>query len=210
MVIDKINAFFKQYKYLKYKKGEKLKDFEEQPEGVFCLQKGIVRCFSLSQDGIELTLNIFKPVSFFPMNWVINGKPDSYAYEAVEEVDVYIAPKEAVEKFLQDNPDVEHDLLKRIYRGLEGYFLRMESLLSGDAYFKTIVQVIIHTRRFGVLEKGIHNVDITHRQLASLSGLSRETVTREIKKLENKKLVSYMGKRLIVLDINKLEQELSL
>lgn len=210
MVSDKIIRFFSQYKLQKYEKGAFLKSFEKSPEGIFCLKKGTVRCFSLSKDGVELTLNLFRPLSFFPMNWVINGKIDAYAYEAIEEVEVYVAPRRNVEKFLFENPDVAYDLLKRIYRGLEGYFLRMESLLSGDAYIRTVVQIIIHARRFGIEENGTYQLDITQNQLASLSGLSRETVTREIRKLEKKNIISYRGKDLIVLSITQLEQELSL
>ncbi len=211
MVRTKITSFFGQYRLQQYKKGEILKSFDENPKGVFCLQKGNVRCIAVSKDGIELTLNVFKPISFFPMAWVINNTTDTYAYEALTDVEVYIAPKEAVEKFLKENSDVVYDLLKRIYRGLEGYFLRMESLLSGDAYLKTIVQIVIHTKRFGVIDTtGKYLVDITHAQLASLSGLSRETITREIKKLENKKLVMYKGKQLIVLDLKNLEKEITL
>ncbi|HEX8966100.1 MAG TPA: Crp/Fnr family transcriptional regulator [Patescibacteria group bacterium] len=210
MVTSKIINFFKQYKKRVYKKGEMVKSYDENPKGVFCLQKGAIRCIAVSKDGIELTINVFKPISFFPMAWVINNTIDLYAYEAISDVEVFIAPKESVEKFLKENPDVTYDLLKRIYRGLEGYFLRMESLLSGDAYIKTIVQIVIHTKRFGVIDaSGKYLVDITHAQLASLSGLSRETITREIKKLENKKLVMYKGKQLIVLDLKSLEKEVT-
>ncbi len=208
-IIEKINNFFTKYERHTYKKGEYLKTPDRQPEGIFCLQSGVVRCFAISKDGAELTINIFKPVSFFPVGWVINYASDNYTYEAITDVEVFIAPKDEFETFLQDNPDVVYDLLKRIYRGLEGYFMRMESLLSGEPHFRTVVQLIIHTRRFGKKEGEQYNVNLTHSQLASLAGLSRETVTREIKKLEDKKLVAYEGKQLIVLDIAKLEEQIT-
>jgi len=167
-----------------------------------------VRCFALSPEGTELTINIFKPVSFFPVGWALNNRADNYTYQAVTDLEVYIAPKEEFEKFLQHNPDVVYDLLKRIYRGLDGYFLRMESLLSGTPSFKTAVQLVIHTKRFGIKEAEKYKVNLTHTQLASLAGLTRETVTREIKKLEDKKLVTYEGKQLIILDIAKLEAQI--
>ncbi len=208
-VIEKVNHFFSKHERHTYKKGEYLKTPDKQLEGVFCLQNGVVRCFAISKEGAELTINIFKPVSFFPVGWVINNASDNYTYQATTDVEVFIAPKDAVEKFMQDNPDVVYDLLKRIYRGLEGYFMRMESLLSGEPYFRTVVQLIIHTRRFGKKEGEQYKVNLTHSQLASLAGLSRETVTREIKKLEDKKLIQYEGKQLMVLDIAKLEEQMA-
>jgi CRP-like cAMP-binding protein len=210
MVADKIQTFFGNYKKQSYKKGELLKNFDEKPSGIFCLEKGNVRCYAISKEGLEATLNTFKPIAIFPMNWIINNTLDNYIYEATTDVEASIAPRERVETFLEENPDVVFDLLKRIYRGLEGYFLRMESLLSGDAYLKTIVQIIIHTKRFGTPEKIGYAVDLTQTQVASLAGLTRETVTREIRKLEEKNLVSYRGKHLLVLDLTKLEQELDI
>ena len=122
----------------------------------------------------------------------------------------YIAPRKDVLRFLQKNHDVAFDLLQRIYRGLDGYFLRMESLLSGHAFHKTIIQLVIHMRRFSkhVVADDVHQTKLTHAQLASLAGLSRETVTREIKKLQAKKLLIYKGQTIIVPDIDALEQEL--
>ena len=207
-VTEKINNFFAKYERQTHKKGDYLKTSDKQPQGVFCLQSGIVRCFAISKEGAELTINVFKSVSFFPVAWVINNAPDNYTYEALTDMEVLIAPKNEFEIFLQSNPDVVYDLLKRIYRGLEGYFMRMESLLSGEPYFRIVVQLVIHTRRFGTKDGERYSVPLTHSQLASFTGLTRETVTREIKKLEEKKLVTYEGKKLIVLDITKLEEQI--
>lgn len=207
-IADKVTHFFGQYERQRYKKGDYLKFLDKQPHGCFCLQSGVVRCFSLSKEGAELTINLFKPVSFFPVGWVMNDANDNYTYEAVTDVEAFIAPKDAFKTFLQKNPDVMFDLLKRIYRGLEGYLLRMESLLSGSPCFRIVVQLVIHTRRFGVREGAKYQVHLTHTQLAALSGLARETVTREIKKLAEQKLVEYEGKTLIVLNLEQLEEHL--
>lgn len=208
MIADKVTHFFGQYERQRYKKSDSLKFLDKQPHGCFCLQSGVVRCFSLSKEGAELTINMFKPVSFFPVGWVINDANDNYTYEAVTDVEVFIAPKDTFKAFLQNNPDVVYDLLKRIYHGLEGYFLRMESLLSGDPYFRVVVPLVIHTRRFGVQEGEKYQVNLTHTQLAALSGLARETVTRVIKKLAEQKLVEYEGKQLTVLNLEQLEEHL--
>ncbi len=93
--------------------------------------------------------------------------------------------------------------------GLDGFFARLESLLLGDAYLKLLTQLVIHTKRFGQKNQNEITFDwhITHHQLASQTGLARETVTREIKKLQNKGLIGYTGKTLFVYDLSKLEQE---
>lgn len=207
-VEEKLQRFFKKHTKKSYKKGEYLiKD--KPPEGVFFLTKGIVRMFSVSKDGTELTVNIFKPFSFFPVGWIINNTPNKYFFDALTPVDVIVAPKQDFKKFIEKNHDVSYDLLKRIFKGLDGYFMRMESLLSGEGYYRTVTGLLLHARRFGEEKRGAPlTVPLTHIQLAKLTGLTRETVTREMKKLQDKGVVTYNGKTLIVNNIDVLEEEL--
>lgn len=158
-----------------------------------------------------LTLNIYKPYSLFPMSPLLNNKQDKYAYTTLTEVQGYFAPKKALREFIKKNPDVLFDLLKRIYRGLDGFFARLESLLLGDAYLRLLTHLVIYSKRFGENheKKPAFNWHITHHQLASQTGLARETVTREIKKLQDKGLIGYKGKKLVIHNPADLEKELT-
>lgn len=177
-------------------------------QGIFFLTKGVVRMFVLSK-GVELTLNIYKPHALFPMSQVLNNKKERYTYDALTEVQGYFAPKKDFGKFLSKNPPVLFDLLRRIYRGLDGFFMRLEALLSNDAYFRVLTQLIIYSKRFGQTDKNKITFDwhLTHRELASQTGLARESVTKQIKKLQDKGLIGYLGKKLVIYDLPKLEAE---
>ncbi len=210
-VETKLKTFFQNHTSKKFKKGEVLMRQQEMPEGIFFLSEGVVRMYTVSQDGEEYELNVYKSPSFFPVGWLINSSENRYYYEATIDSTVYIAPKNEFYTFLQSNQDVIFDLLQRVYRGLEGYFVRMETLLAGVAYYKTIAEIIISTQRFGepAATPRSHHVKLTHHQIASRTGLSRETVTREIRKLQKKDLVAYEGDQLTVLDLQLLQDELS-
>ena len=210
-VETKLKTFFQEHTSKKFKKGEVLMRQQEMPEGIFFLSEGIVRMYTVSQDGEEYELNVYKSPSFFPVGWLINSTENRYYYEATIDCTVYIAPKNEFLTFLYNNHDIIVDLLKRVYHGLEGYFLRMETLLAGVAYYKTIAEIILSTQRFAEPASAphSHHVKLTHHQIASRTGLSRETVTREIRKLQKKNLVTYEGDQLTVRDLRLLEEELS-
>jgi CRP/FNR family transcriptional regulator len=211
MTVQKqVEAFFTHYPKKRFQIGDLLIEPEETNEAVFFLFKGVVRMYSISKDGVEHTLNTFRSGTFFPLGPALNNTPNKYYFAAITDAAVRLAPKAEFLIFFKKEPTVMFDLLSRIYKGLDGYFLRMESLLSGDAYFKTIVQLILSTRRFGkqIDDSGNYLVRQTHKQIAEAAGLTRETVTREFKKMQNKKLVSYNGKQLIIHDLSRLEVEL--
>ena len=159
----------------------------------------------------DLTLNIYKPYSIFPISLILNGQ-NKYAYAALTEIRGYFAPKKDFTRFVNENPEVLFDLLKRIYRGLDGLYLRLEVLMSGDAYLRILTHLIIYARRFGQSkqDKIIFDWHLTHHHLASQTGLARESVTKEIKKMQNKDLIGYSGKKMFINNLAKLEEECSI
>lgn len=146
------------------------------------------------------------------MALILGVVKDKYRYDALTEVEGYFSPKADFEDFLRKNPQVLFDLLKRIYRGLDGLFMRLQALLTGDAYFRIVTSLIIYAKRFGKLNKDKVTFDfhLTHHQLASQTGLARESVTKEIKILQEKRLVGYLGKKLFIYNLSKLEEEYNL
>lgn len=208
-VLKKIYTFYEPFKTLKFKKGEILIRADEDPRGIFFLQKGIVKVYAISKKGDELLLNEYKPFSFFPMSWAITNAKNLYFYEAMTPVETGLAPKEQILEFIKINPDVLYDLITRVYRGTEGLLKKMAHLLSGEAYLRLITEILIESKRFGEKDGDKVTLAISEKDIAAQTGMSRETVSREIKILKDKGLVSFNKRLLIVNNISKLESELS-
>lgn len=208
---QKLDNFFRGHKKQNFHPKEILIRADEQPQGVFYLAEGMVKMYAISSQGEELVINIFRPLSFFPMDWVLNNSLTHYYYEAVSPVTVWKAPKEKFIKLLKSEPEILFDLVKRIYLGLEGYFSRMEFLMSGNARSRLIAEILIYARRFGKKEGSGVSIDVklTEKDLASQSGMTRETVSREIGKLKDKGIVSYQKNTLVIKNLYKLESELA-
>lgn len=203
-----LDNFFSRYKKISVKKGEVLLSPNSVPDGVYYLTEGVVRRYSISMSGEDVTLNTYKPNSFFPVAWIINDTLDNHYWEAQTDCILWMAPKEEVLIFLQSNPEVVFDLLQRIYSGMDGMWSRLESLMSGSAYIRLIAEIIILAKRFGDIKERSVNVKVSEKDLATSSGLTRETVSRQLQVLKKKKLVLYKNKTLTILDINLLESEM--
>lgn len=209
-VQNKLEKFFQKYKFIKYKKREILIRADDPPPGIFYLKEGIVRQYVISKNGDDLTLNIYKPYAIFPMAYAINNSIPTHYFEAMTEVSVFRAATEDVLQFVKKEPDVLLDLLSRIYRGLEGLFLRMEHLMMNDAQARLLTELIIYSRRFGKLKGNSIIVDLklTQKDLAAQSGIARETVGRVLKSLKDKGIINFRNKILVIKNLQKLEEEL--
>ena len=209
IVTEKLEAFFTKYKHQTYKKGEILIRADDDPSGIFYLKKGIVRQYTISKDGEEQTLNLYKPPAFFPLMWAINNTPNTYYFEAVTDAEIYRAPKDKTLEFLKSEPEIMYDLISRLYRGMHGLLSRIEYLQSGDAYTKVIFALLNASYRFGEKKDGSRvEISITHREISSLTGLTKETISRESAKLEKKELIINTNHLVIIKDIHMLENEL--
>lgn len=202
-----LTLFFKNFELESFAQG-KIISSPDKNKGIFFLTKGTVKMASLSGGKNEITLNIYKPYSLFPMSLVFDQK-DKHLYRSLTEVEGYFVPPKDFEEFIKKNPEVLFDLLKRIYHGLDGFFMLLETQLSGDAYLKTLTHLIIHAKRFGKVGQDIVTFDwqLTHKELASQTGLARESVTKEMRKLQKKGLIGYSGKKLFVYSLPGLEKE---
>lgn len=208
-VTKKLGEFFAKHKQQAYKKGEILIRADDVPQGVFYLKNGVVRQYSISKDGEEQTLNLYKPISFFPLMWAINETPNTFYFEAAVDVKVHRAPKNEVIEFLKNEPDVMYDLIGRLYKGMHGLLTRIEYLQSGDAYTKVIYALLNASYRFGEKKQNTKvELSITHREVSALTGLTKETISRECTKLEQKGLIDNFNHRVVISDIEKLEGEL--
>ena len=114
-VSNKLNAFFTNYRASTYKKGEIFLRAGDNPNSVFYLKEGRVKKYAISHKGEEVVVNIFRPISFFPMDLVFTGEENSYYYEAITDCKVWKAPPEEVKEFLKSEPDVLYDLLSRVF-----------------------------------------------------------------------------------------------
>jgi CRP/FNR family transcriptional regulator len=209
-LLDKLQSFSTKFSFRQYAKGETILNAEEDPPGIFYLQEGFVRFYSLSPEGKELTLNIFKPGSFFPMTWAVAERPNVYFFEAITAAKLRLIPKNKLLEFLQNEPELLFQFTQRILIGLDGLLTRMEYLLFGNASQRVTSVLLMSARRFGQEEKnGEVKIDfpLTHQSIANLAGLTRESTSLEMKKLENTGLISSKNRRITLIKPEKLKDK---
>jgi len=210
-VQQKIDQFFSQYPQRSYPEDQIIIFAEENPDKVFHIVSGKVAQYDISYRGDEVIINLFKSPAFFPMANAINHIDNHFFFKTETETVVQVAPPKDVVQFLRDNPDVMLDLLSRVYKGLDGVLGRMVHLMSGTARSRLIYELIIECRRFGHPEKGTGYILDTHEtHLAARSGLSRETVSREMKRLKEQSIIAINPSGIHVVDLPRLESLLGL
>lgn len=209
-ILDKLNDHFKDGVTKSYAKNQIITLANQEPEGVSLLIEGIIEQYDITPEGNRITVNIFKPPAFLPMSWAVNKTPNTYFYAALTDVSVKRADADKTIDFLKSNPDVMFDLLSRVYKGTDALLRRLVLAASGIASSRLIFELLIEAYRFGTeIDNSSVLVKIKQQSLAARSGIARETVSRELHKLEKSGLL-YMTKHGIEVKVKQLEKKLDI
>lgn len=210
--LHELDLFFSKFRLLHFQKGETILRPGDVPGGVFYLKKGYVKLYSVSKNGEELILIIFKPGDLFPITWAINETLNLYFLEAMTPVEIWKASKEGFLGFAKGNPEIYFEVSSRMMFRFDGLLRRMEYLVFGNAYAKVASIILICAQRFGEVGKGgvVIQVPLTHNDIATLVGVTRETVSVEIKKLKDRGLIANKGKKIIVRNASGLKKASSI
>jgi CRP-like cAMP-binding protein len=207
-----LDEFFEHTPIHYYKKRVMILHPNDTPKSVFYIKNGYVRVFRITEDGEELTLTILKPKDFFPLNYGFNHTVNTYYLEAITPLELWRAPQEEFIKFITTKPEVLYNLTSRIMERYDGVFSRMEYLVLSNAYIKVATTLFVCAKRFGKPSGDndiVIEVPLTHRDIATLVGITRETTSLEMKKLEKQGFLGRSGRLLAIKNIKRFEEEIS-
>ncbi len=210
--MDKILLnFFSNYKLFSFKRNETIvRSDTENNIYVYFIKKGLVRLYVHTITGSEINITVLKPNSYFPMITCMNNLPNRFNFGAVTETQVYRAPSPEVISYIQNNNELTYDLAKRLGRGLDGMTKIIESIAINTARNKILMYFYLMMKRFGAVEKSSVALPLktTHKDIANSVGLTRETVTRELKQIMNEKILQKSKGRYMATNMKELENML--
>lgn len=202
--------FFSKFQVRVYKKHASIINAGDQLQKIFYLKKGFVRLYSMSAEGKELTLIIYKPGNFFPLFTALNPKT-SYPFwvETITKAEVIVVPVDSFVSFFKDNPNLLMNLSMEIMGRLDDALKRMEYFAFGNVYTKIACILTLSAKRYGKKEGNeiVIELPLTHKDIGLLIASARETVSSEIKKFENKGIIEHRGKTLVIKSMKRLEKE---
>ncbi len=205
-VIKKVTEFFSQFPTHQIALKTVLLNDQTFPEHVYYIEDGVVCTKLLTKHGEEVIVNILRSHSFFPLTAIVNETPNLYSFEAKTELTVRVAPIDQVRTWLKKDADLLWDTLSRVLVGMTGQLEEKAVLMVGSSRQRLLLGLSILSRRFGAEhgDRVVVSLPFTHAELASLVGLSRETVTRELTALKHDGVIEGVHSGVIELSFPKL------
>ncbi|MBU77976.1 MAG: Crp/Fnr family transcriptional regulator [Candidatus Marinimicrobia bacterium] len=194
-----------------YGKGQIILLEESMGETFFIITRGTVKVTRLSDDGREVILAILGESDFFGEMSLLDGEGRSANIVVNENAEVMTLSRRDFLECLESYPKIAIALLEELAVRLRKSDQQIESLSLSDSEQRIGITLIRLAEEQGTIKRGnviVHNLPF-QQDIANMAGTSRETVSRTLKLLEDKKLVKRDGSDITIYNFSAFRESFS-
>lgn len=174
----------------------------DKGEALYVLASGLVKLSKVDLGGHEKTLALLQTPEFFGEMALIGSETRSATAVTLSQVEAFLLFGDDFRKMIESFPSVSLNLTATLADRLRGMDDEAQILSYKDAQGR-VAYVLLRLHEDGVTQsdaEGSDIVSLTHQELASLAGTSRETVTRALKSLEGHGVIRTRPREIILSD----------
>lgn len=202
-----IESFLKKQRIIKYKKGQILVRPEDNLGKIILEKEGYARIYKMTSDGKEISWPKLRPMWTYSISSALLERENEYYAEAISNLEAWVIPVKDFMEFINKNKELHLEIYKEIIAELLELSEQIEKIMFAEAYSKVAILIKDLADKFGKKDKNgttIVKFNVAHRILASITGLTRETVTLQILKLQKEKIIEGRSRNFIIKDMDKL------
>lgn len=184
--------------YREYPKGSFVITQNERGSAMYLLVSGRVKISLASPEGKELALNYLEAPAHFGEMSIVDAQPRSADVIAVTDVEVLSIDSKDLATAIQVQPRLALTLIATLSRRVRQLIGRLEDLAFHDATHR-VMRVLLNVATASYEARGVPVIEgLTHYEIATLAGTSRETASRVISNLGRDGVVATKGRKIIV------------
>jgi CRP/FNR family transcriptional regulator, cyclic AMP receptor protein len=180
---------------------------------VLVLVSGRVKIFHNTQDGKQALLAIIDPGELFgELALVEHSQREEYA-EAMELSTVVVIPSDEIQQLMDDHPKLSLGLNKLLGLRVQRVNRRLKSLLFRSNRERVVHLLFDLAEKYGkYMKDGAISIGIrlSHQELASIIGSTRETVTLVLGELQEEGAVSVTRKEIVLHEVGRLATQIDI
>jgi CRP-like cAMP-binding protein len=193
-----------------YKKKEIIFFNETKFNKVMTIISGWVLEYRILPDGQRSIVNIFTPGDFIGFNFDDNFLSKS-TFVAVTDVKCCMLDKKSFVNFIENQPFIAHKVIKKLTLSIESMSNYLTSVGRTDAQSRicfliyNLAQKVYKYTYSNIIGKDI-NIPLNQEDIADILGLTSVHVSRSIKRLCDKNIISLNKKSYKLLSLNNINK----
>ena len=208
--VPDLASLFEDAKLIRYRKGEYILRAEDEPQGVYIVESGLVKSLTVNDIGERYIHMIYGSKEVFPLGWTLDAAIRHVHFQAIENTVVRRLSRERFNQLIIEGGANTKKFLAYMAYYLVAYGDRVQNLGYQYAGERLAYRLLFLGGRFGDKRKSTITLalPLTRDELADSVNLSRKSVQRELDKLIRKRTIEIQGRKIVILNYHKLYSEL--
>ena len=183
-----------------FAKGEFIFRAGQPGQEIYLLRRGRVKLYRVSESGREVIMRMGAPGELFGLIDVLRGARRVITAEACGACEVHAMTREQFRAYLQGHGEFALQIMRLLAWHIHTLGELVESLAADDVNTRLLKLLRWLSQHYGVRngEETYIALPLTHQEIASMVGATRQTVTRTFVDLKRRGLVRYQGRHLLV------------
>lgn len=191
-------------KSLSFNKGDVIIEEGATPKGIYYIESGTAKLFKIGFNGKEQILRFIKKGDIVGYRSILSHQPFGASATAMEEMEVCFIPEKFFMKILEIHNKFAFEVLRRIAVDL-GESAETITYLAQKTVRERLAEVLILLeKKLGTDKDGFINISLTREEMANLIGTATESAIRLISEFRTDQLILADGRRIKILDHQKL------
>lgn len=203
----KVKTMDQTHTFNHYKKSQFIYFPEEPSKYIYMIAEGRVKIGNYTSDGKEVVKAILSKGEIFG-ELALTGEDTRSDFAQAMDEDTQICPMsiQDMQELMKDDKELSLKIFKLIGFRIKRLEKKIESLVFKDARTR-IIEFIRDAAEWKGQKVGFEtlvNTKLTHKDIANLTGTSRQTVTTILNELKEKNLITFNRRRILIRDLEKL------
>ncbi len=190
-----------------FKKGQTLFVEGTPPYGLYCVSEGNVKVTKLGENGKESMVRIAKSGDVIGHRSIFTDQFYSATATAMEDTKICFIDKKFILSLVKTEPSLACNLIFKLGRDLGLSEDKVASFTQKNVFERLAEVLLLLKESHGKkLDDGkiLIELNLSRDELASLVGTATETVIRFVSELKEERVIAQDGKKIIILDEEKL------
>ena len=200
---NELEEIVEEIEHKTFDKGTMIFSEGSEANTLFFINEGKIKLYKYNKDGKEQILHILTNGDFFGELDLIKSSTYKFNAKAMDNAKICTLKKSEVKNIIMKKPEIAIKLLESVGERLAAIENLAQNLSTNDVDARIAYLLINLMDKDSEEEDGkkLIKLPLSREDMANYIGVTRETISRKLKKLEEEELIQLIGtKKIVILD----------
>jgi CRP-like cAMP-binding protein len=192
---------------ISYKKNQTIFTFGTRPNGIYCINKGIIKIYKTGAYGKEQIIRFVLPGDILGLRSFFCDRNYTSSAVAIEDSMLCFISRKDFQSLLDKYPQIINSVITSLSDLLDESNIKITSLAQKSVR-ERLAETLLTLNKIFKTEASSSSkqsvVPLSRKDIANLVGTATETIIRILSEFKSENLISIKGRKIIILDVKGL------